>query len=68
MKEHIFNLTPHSTHFIYGYIASDILINMVKEHRYYEGENPQPPLRGLLLPISRGAGRSSEVERSLMVR
>ena len=33
----MFYLTMHSTHFIYGYMASDIII-MVKDHSDSEGE------------------------------
>ena len=40
---------------------------MVKNHSDSEGGNPLPP-HGLLIPINTGAGRNSEVERSLMVR
>ena len=45
----MFYLTTHSTHFIYGYMASDI---MVKYHAYSERGNPLPP-QGLLFPIKR---------------
>ena len=40
-------LTTHSTHFIYGYMASD----RVKDHSDNEKVNPLPP-HGLLFPIS----------------
>ena len=40
----MFYLTTHSTHFIYGYMVSDI---MVKDHSDRERGNPLPPL-GLL--------------------
>ena len=40
MKE-MFYLTTHSTHFIYGYMASDII--MVKNHSDRERGNPLPP-------------------------
>ena len=40
----MFYLTTHSTHFIYGYMASDI---MVKVHSDSERGNPLPP-HGLL--------------------
>ena len=40
-------LTTHSTHFIYGYMASD----MVKDHYDNEKGNPLPPHR-LLFPIN----------------
>ena len=43
----MFYLTTHSTHFIYGYIASD----MVKDHSNSERENPLSPHR-LIFPIS----------------
>ena len=42
----MFYLTPHSTHFIYGYMAS----NMVKDHSDSETRNSLPP-HGLLFPI-----------------
>ena len=47
-RKEMFYLTTHSTHFIYGYMASDI---MVKDHSDNERENPLPPHR-LLFPIS----------------
>ena len=47
-REEMFYLTTHSTHFIYGYMASDI---MVKYHSDSERGNPLPPHR-LLFPIS----------------
>ena len=43
----MFYLTTHSTHFIYGYMASD----MVKNHWDSESGNPLPP-NELLFPIS----------------
>ena len=43
----MFYLTTHSIHFIYGYMASD----MVKDHYDSERGNPLPPHR-LLFPIS----------------
>ena len=43
----MFYLTTHSTHFIYGYMASD----MVKDHSDSEKGNPLPP-HGLLFPIN----------------
>ena len=46
-KKEMFYLTTHSTHFIYGYMAS----HMVKDHLYSERGNPLPP-HGLLFPIS----------------
>ena len=42
-------LTTHSTHFIYGYMASDII--MVKDHSDSERGNPLPP-PGLLVSIN----------------
>ena len=45
----MFYLTTHSTHFIYGYMASDII--MVKDHSDSEKGNPLPPHR-LLLSIN----------------
>ena len=46
-RKEMFYLTTHSTHFIYGYMASD----MVKDHSHSERVNPLPP-HGLLFPIS----------------
>ena len=46
MKEMVY-LTTHSTHFVYGYMVSDI---MEKDHSDSERENPLPP-HGLLFPI-----------------
>ena len=46
MKE-MFYLTTHSTHFIYGYLASDIWLSTTQIVR----GNPLPP-HGLLFPIS----------------
>ena len=43
----MFYLTIHSTHFIYGYMASD----MVKDHSDSERGNALLP-HGLLFPIS----------------
>ena len=43
----MFYLTTHSTHFIYGYMAADI---MVKHHSGSERRNLLPP-HGLLFPI-----------------
>ena len=45
----MFYLTTHSTHFIYGYMASDIY--MVKDHSNSEKGNPLLP-HGLLFPIN----------------
>ena len=44
----MFYLTSHSTHFIYGYMASDI---MVKDHSDSERGNPLLP-HAILFPIS----------------
>ena len=38
-EREMFYLTTHSTHFIYGYMASD----MVKDHSDSERGNPLPP-------------------------
>ena len=46
-QEELFYLTTHSTHFIYGYMTSD----MVKDHSDSERGNPLPP-HGLLFPIN----------------
>ena len=46
-KKEMFYLTMHSTHFIYGYMASD----MVKDDSDSKRGNPLPPQR-LLFPIS----------------
>ena len=46
-RKEMFYLTTHSTHFIYGYMASD----MVKDHSDSEKGNPLPPHR-LLFPIN----------------
>ena len=46
-RKEVFYLTTHSTHFIYGYMASD----MFKDHSDSERGNPMPPHR-LLFPIS----------------
>ena len=46
-RKEMFYLTTHSTHFIYGYMASD----MVKDHSDSEKGNPLLP-HGLLFPIS----------------
>ena len=45
----MFYLTTHSSHFIYGYMASDII--MVKDHSNSDRGNQLPP-HGLLFPIS----------------
>ena len=46
-RKDMFYLTMHSTHLIYGYMASDI----VKDHSDSEKGNPLPPHR-LLFPIN----------------
>ena len=46
-RKEMFYLTTQSTHFLYGYMASDI----VKYHSDSESGNPLPP-HGLLFPIS----------------
>ena len=48
-RKEMFYFTTHSTHFIYDYMASDII--MVKDHSDRERGNPLPPHR-LLFPIS----------------
>ena len=47
----MFYLMTHSTHFIYGYMASD----MVKDHSDSEKGNPLPPHRLLLSINSKGS-------------
>ena len=47
-RKEMFYLTTHSTHFIYGYMASE---HMVKDHSDSEKGNPLPP-HGLVSPIS----------------
>ena len=49
----IFYLMMHSTHFIYGYMASD----MVKDHSDSEKGNQLPPQRRRKVPKSGGAHR-----------
>ena len=46
-RKEMFYLTTHSTHFSYGYMASDV----IKDHSDSEKGNPLPPHR-LLFPIS----------------
>ena len=50
-RKEMFYLMTHSTHFIYGYMASDICHDMVKDQSDSERGNPLPPHR-LLFPIS----------------
>ena len=45
-RKEMFYLTTHSTHFIYGYMTSDI-----KDHSDSEKGNPLPP-HMLLFPIN----------------
>ena len=45
-RKEMFHLTTHSTHFIYGYVASDVI--MVKDHSDSERGNPLSTLHGLL--------------------
>ena len=47
----MFYLTTHSTHFINGYMASE----MVKDHSDTEKGNPLPPHRLLLSINSKGS-------------
>ena len=47
-RKEMFYLTTHSTHFIYGYMASDV---MVTDQSDSEKGNPLPPHR-LLFPIN----------------
>ena len=49
-RKEMFYLTTHSTHFIYGYMASD----MVKDHSDSEKGNSLPPHRLLLSINSKG--------------
>ena len=51
-RKEMFYLTTHSTHFSYGYMASDI---MVKDHSDSEKGNPLPPHRLLLSINSKGS-------------
>ena len=50
-KKEMLYLTTHSTHFIYGYMAS----NMVKDHSDSEKGNPLSPHRLLLSINSKGS-------------
>ena len=52
-RKEMFYLTTHSTYFIYGYVASDII--MVKDHSDSEKGNPLPPHRLLLSINSKGS-------------
>ena len=51
IQREMFYLMMHSTHFIYGYMASD----MVKDHSDSEKGNPLPPHRLLFLINSKGS-------------
>ena len=48
-RKEMFCLTTHSTHFVYEYMASKI---MVKDHSDSERGNLQPPLHGIQFSIS----------------
>ena len=50
-RKEMFYLTTHSTHFIYSYMASD----MVKDHSDSEKENPLPPHMLLFSINSKGS-------------
>ena len=50
-RKEMFYLTTHSTHFIYGYMASD----MVKDHSDSERGNPLSPHGLLFLINSKGS-------------
>ena len=51
IEREMFYLTTHSTHFIYGYMASDIWLRTTDSER----GNPLPPHRLLLLINSKGS-------------
>ena len=51
-RKEMFYLTTHSTHFIYSYMASDI---MVKDHSDSEKGNPLSPHRLLISINSKGS-------------
>ena len=52
----MFYLMTHSTHFIYGYMTSDIILNfMVKNLTDSERGNPLLPHRLLFLISSKGS-------------
>ena len=51
-RKELFYLTMHSTHFIYGYMASDI---MVKDHFDSEKRNQLQPHKLLLMINSKGS-------------
>ena len=48
----MFYLTTHSTHFIYGYMVSDII--MVKNHLDSEKGNPTAPTWAILSDLQQG--------------
>ena len=50
-RKEAFYLTMHTSHFIYGYMASDI----IKNHSDREKGNPLPPHRLLFLISSKGS-------------
>ena len=56
----MFYLTTHSTHFIYSYMASD----MVKDHSDSERGNPLPP-HGLLFSLYAPSHRQDSTYHSL---
>ena len=51
-EREMFYLTTHSTHFIYGYMASDIWLRTIPDS---EKGNPLPPRRLLLSINSKGS-------------
>ena len=56
-----FYLTTHSTHFIYGYMASDIIL--VKDHSDSEKGNLLPPHRLLFSINSKGSFKCTIPQR-----
>ena len=60
-SKEMFYLTTHSTHFIYGYTASD----MVKDHSYSEKGNPLLPHRLLFTINSKGSFRQDSTYHGL---
>ena len=75
-RKEMFYLTTHSTHFIYSYMASDIykkITQIARERKPVAAtwatlSDYQQEFFYMHIPQTGGAGRSSEVERSLMVR
>ena len=53
IRKEMFYFTTHTTHFIYGYMASDII--MVKDHTDSERGNPLPPYGLSFLISSKGS-------------